>query len=161
MQNAECRRVVILGLLLTAGCGSGAREARAGNGGSDSLRVEGAFASAPPVGGDAAMYFTVHNPAGSPDTLVHINTIDAAGASYHRSVVDGGLVRMQSMEVLEIPASDSLVLRPGGTHVMLTGLKRRPGDTVQVSLTFAHAGNRLLAVPILAPGDEPGAHQHE
>ena len=47
------------------------------------------------------------------------------------------------------------------TDVMLTGLKRRPGDTVHVSLTFAHAGNRLLVVPILAPGDEPGAHQHE
>lgn len=160
MQNAECRRAGILGLLLTAGCGSGAPEAGAGNG-SDSLRVEGAFAYAPPVGEAAAMYFTVHNRAGSPDTLVHINTIDAAGASYHRSVVDGGLVRMQPMAVLEIPASDSLVLRPGGTHVMLTGLKRRPGDTVHVSLTFAHAGNRLLVVPILAPGDEPGAHQHE
>lgn len=161
MRSAECRRAGILGLLLTAGCGSGAPEAGAGNGGSDRLRVEGAFASAPPVGEAAAMYFTVHNPSGSPDTLVHINTLDAAGASYHRSVVDGGLVRMQPMAVLEIPASDSLVLRPGGTHVMLTGLKRRPGDTVHVSLTFAHAGNRLLVVPILAPGDEPGAHQHE
>ncbi|HET9513584.1 MAG TPA: copper chaperone PCu(A)C [Gemmatimonadales bacterium] len=161
MQSAECRRVVIVGLLLIAGCGSGGREPRAGSGGSDSLRVEGAFASAPPVGEAAAMYFTVHNPADSPDTLVHINTIDAAGASYHRSVVEGGLVQMQSMEVLEIPAGDSLVLRPGGTHIMLTGLKRRAGDTVHVSLTFAHAGSRLLVVPVLAPGDEPGAHQHE
>jgi copper(I)-binding protein len=109
------------------------------------------------------VYFTITNPTDQPDTLVHVNTPDAAGISYHRSVTDGGLVRMERLELLSVSPRDSLVLAPGGTHVMLSSLKRRnPGDTIHISLTFARHGTRVLAIPVLAPGEEPAQdHSHE
>ena len=136
---------------MVAAC-PGAPAGRAVAGG-DELRVEGAYAFAPPSSGEVAVYFTVHNPAEAPDTLVHVNTPEAAGVMYHRNVVEGGLVRMEHLETLAVGGRDSLVLAPGGMHLMLTSVKpRSPGDTLHLALNFAHAGNRMVTVVIREPG---------
>ncbi|HEX9894615.1 MAG TPA: copper chaperone PCu(A)C [Gemmatimonadales bacterium] len=128
----------------------------------DTLRVSGGFSYATPGSEETALYFTVHNPTGKPDTLVRVITPDSAAVTYHRSVTDGGLVRMEPLGLLSVPADDSLVLAPGGIHLMLLSAKRRsPGDTIHLSLAFARAGTRALAIPVLAPGEPPAAHDHE
>jgi copper(I)-binding protein len=136
-------------LLLAAGCQGGA----VGSAATDQFVVEGAYAYSPPASGEVAVYFTVRNPADLPDTLVHVNTPDAAGVMYHRNVTEGGLVRMEHLEALVVPARDSLVLSPGGIHLMLTSVKpRSPGDTLHLGLNFAHAGTRTVDVVIREPG---------
>lgn len=120
------------------------------------LTVTGAYAYAPPSAEEVAVYFVVRNPADAEDTIVHVTTPEAAGVMYHRNVTDGGLVRMEHLEALVVGARDSLVLSPGGTHLMLTSpRKTSPGDTLHLGLSFARAGNRIVSVPVLAPGDPP------
>ncbi len=114
------------------------------------LEVHGAYSFAPPTQSEAAGYFTIVNGGRQPDTLLGIASPIAAGAMLHGQVQDGGMVRMTHLEAPVVPAGDSLVLRPGGTHLMLMTLDRlpRPGDSIPVTLTFARAGTVSLMLPV-------------
>jgi len=134
---------VALGLLaLALGC-PGAPKGPA-------LAIHGAFAYAPVTRDEAAAYFTAVNRGPAADTLVAVSSPLAQMAMLHRET-DGG---MTALARAAVPAGDSLVLRVGGTHVMLMGLTRlfRPGDTVSLTLTFAHAGPMVVAAPVKAYG---------
>ena len=58
------------------------------------------------------------------------------------------------MMALPIPAKGSVLLAPGGLHVMLMGLPQplKAGTTLPLTLNFEKAGTVTLDVPILAPG---------
>lgn len=110
----------------------------------------------------AAVYFTVHN-RGADDRLLSAAEIGKPGAmpaaipaSIHDSSMAGGVMRMRpATGGLAIPGGDTL-LKPGGAHVMLDGLSGplEPGDKLSLVLRFAHAGERRIAVPVLAAGSE-------
>ncbi len=122
---------------------------------SGTIVISRAYAFAPPSPDEAAAYFTAANAGTAPDTLVGISSPDARAASLHRSVQDGNRVTMQALPAAGIAPGDSLVLAPGGAHLMLNGLTRvpRPGDTVHIMLTFARSGDLKLALPVRAYGD--------
>ncbi len=68
---------------------------------------------------------------------------------------------MQMRQITEatVPAGGSLALMPGGTHVMLIGLRSplAPGATVPLVLSFRHAGEISTSVVVQALGrDAPG-----
>ncbi len=121
------------------------------------LAVEGAFGFAPLSPSEAALYFTVVNP-GPVDTLTAAEAPIAAGAMVHRAVTEDGVTRMDHLAALEVPAGGRVELRPGGLHLMLVELVRQPapGDTLDLVLRFARAGERRVRVPLLAYGDAPG-----
>ena len=139
-------------LLLVSACTGREKRVTAGD-----LEVHGAFSFAPPTTSEAAGYFTVVNRGRQPDTLLAVTSPIAAGAMLHGQVQDGGMVRMTHLEAPVVPAGDSLVLRPGGTHLMLMSLDRlpRPGDSVPVTLTFSRAGTVTVMLPVRAYSDAP------
>jgi copper(I)-binding protein len=140
-------------LLLASACAPGdGSVVKAGT-----LEIHGAFAFAPPTPSEAAGYFTVVNRARTPDTLVSITSPVAASAMVHGQVPDGGMVRMQHVAAPVIPPGDSLVLAPGGTHLMLMDLTSlpKPGDSISVTLVFSRAGPVELKLPVRAYGDAP------
>jgi copper(I)-binding protein len=56
-----------------------------------------------------------------------------------------------------VPAGDSLVLAPGGLHVMLELTGSNPpqkGDSLPLTLRFRHAGDVTVSLPVRAYGDE-------
>jgi copper(I)-binding protein len=75
----------------------------------------------------------------------------------HTQVPDGGMMRMEHVSTPVLPARDSLVLAPGGTHLMLMNLDRlpKPGDSISVTLTFARAGTATVMLPVRSYGDAP------
>lgn len=117
--------------------------------------ISRAYAFAPPSTDEAAAYFTAANAGTTPDTLLSISSPDAKGASLHRSVQEGNRVTMQSVGATGIAPGDSLVLAPGGAHLMLNGLRSapRPGDTMHIMLRFARSGELSVALPVRAYGD--------
>jgi copper(I)-binding protein len=119
------------------------------------LEAHGAFTFAPPTTSEAAGYFTIVNRGQVSDTLTGVTSPLAASAMVHTQVPDGGMMRMTHVEAPVVPARDSLVLAPGGTHLMLMVLDRlpRPGDSVPVTLTFARAGSMTLMLPVRPYGD--------
>jgi len=129
-----------------------ARQPAVGN-----LEVHGAFLFAPPTASEAAGYFTVVNHGSTPDTIVKITSPAAASVMLHGQVPDGGMVRMQHIDAASIAPGDSLVLAPGGTHLMLMNLSRlpQPGDSVGLTLVFARAGAMTVTLPVRSYTDAP------
>jgi copper(I)-binding protein len=92
----------------------------------------------------SAAYFTIRNGGGA-DKLLSV-TSPAADASLHSSSIDNGVMRMRPLPALEIPANGAVELKPGGTHVMLMGLKQplQAGTTLELDLKFEKSGERRV-----------------
>ena len=128
------------------------------------LTIDHAWARATPKGAAVgAAYLTIHNDGASADKLTGIS-VDFATAEIHEMKKSNGVMQMRAVpDGLEIPAHGTVTLAPGGYHVMLVGLKHplAKGDTVQATLTFAHAGEVKVAVPVLAVGAAGPAPGHD
>ena len=128
------------------------------------LTIDHAWARATPKGAAVgAAYLTIHNDGASADRLTAIS-VDFAAAQIHEMKTSNGVMQMREVsDGLEIPAKATVTLAPSGYHVMFVGLKHplAKGDTVQATLTFAHAGEVKVAVPVLAVGAAGPAPGHD
>jgi copper(I)-binding protein len=91
----------------------------------------------------AGGYLAISNDGAQPDRLVGVSSTIAKSVSLHQSSVDAnGVASMAPVEALEIPAKDTVLLEPGGYHIMFMGLTGRlsEGDMLPVTLTFEKAG---------------------
>lgn len=111
------------------------------------LRVRAVWGLPPFTNAPLPGYLRIVNTGTTPDTLLGASSEVASQAMLHGTEGGGGAMTMVSEVV--IPAGDSVVMAPGGLHLMFEGLQRRivAGDTVAVVLRFARAGE----VPVLLP----------
>lgn len=93
----------------------------------------------------------------------------AESVEVHEMAMEGDVMRMRALDKgLELPAGQGVELRPGGLHLMLTGVKQAlpSGSTLPVTLRFVdkdgREGSLALQVPVTAgdPGATAGAHKH-
>ena len=65
----------------------------------------------------------------------------------------GGMMTMQPVDSIEVPADGTVALEPGGYHVMLLDVKKElvPGDTIEVTLTFELAGEVTVTADVREP----------
>jgi periplasmic copper chaperone A len=99
-----------------------------------------------------AFYMTITNNGEEADRLISLES-DAAGTiEIHDVVMDGTVMQMVPQhDGLEIPAGEQVSLEPGGYHVMMMGLTESliAGEEFNATLTFEHAGEVEITVPIL------------
>ena len=143
--HAQLRTLVIVAsVALLAACSSAAVPPSGGISVTDAwARASSATASA------AAAYATITNAGPTADALVSASSPAAATVEVHQTVTMGspsasssGMMGMQPVARVEIPAGGSLQLKPGAYHVMLIGLAKDlvVGDTIDLTLTFENAG---------------------
>lgn len=124
--------------------------------GNSSITVEQLWARATPAGAKTgAVYMTLDNKSGTADRLTGVSSDVAEKLQIHEMKVDNGVMQMRELAGgLPIPAKGSVVLKPGGYHVMLIGLKKplTAGEKFPLTLTFEKAGNISLTVPVQATG---------
>ena len=115
------------------------------------LAVTGAWArtTAPGVS-MGAIYFTIDNGTTKSDRLLKLKTSVASGAEVHRTEVLDGIVRMREVAVLHLNAGERIEFKPGGHHVMLTGLKKPlvEGQVFDLELVFEVSGPRKVKVVV-------------
>lgn len=65
----------------------------------------------------------------------------------------GGMMTMQQVQRIEVPADGTVALEPGGYHVMLLDVQKElvPGDTIEVTLTFERAGEVTATADVREP----------
>jgi hypothetical protein len=109
-----------------------------------SLKISEPWSRATPGGAKvAAGYVTIENTGDTADRLTAADASVAGHVEIHEMAMDKGVMSMRHLPGgLEIPAGGTVVLKPGGYHLMLMDLKRplEAGDVVSGSLTFEHAG---------------------
>lgn len=131
------------------------------------VKVEGAWAraSVPGQKGTGA-FMKLTAPLGA--RLVGASSPAAGVTEVHEMKLDGDVMRMRAVPVLELPAGKPVELKPGGFHVMLLDLKAplAKDSTVPLTLTFKDAKgveSKLdLTVPVAtsAPGTPSAAPAH-
>lgn len=102
---------------------------------------------------DTAAYLRIDNPTDEADRLVAVTSPDATSITMHESDDRGGVSEMRRVDSLPVPARGSLRLDPGGSHLMVSGVRSavEAGDAVRLHLVFAHAPAvevRAVAVPL-------------
>jgi hypothetical protein len=98
-------------------------------------------------------YMTLINKGKTADRLIGAESANAARVELHRSVMEGGMMRMLPVEAIDVPAGGEVDLAPGGYHLMLTGLKAplAAGARVPLTLVFEKAGRieaKVTVVPL-------------
>jgi copper(I)-binding protein len=113
------------------------------------LRVRAAWGLPPFTNAPLPGYLRIVNTGSTADTLLGASSAVATHAMLHGTEGGGGAMTMLSEVV--IPASDSVVMAPGGLHLMFEGVQRRivAGDTVAVVLRFARAGEVTVPLPVV------------
>lgn len=89
----------------------------------------------------SAAYMLIDNPTTSDDRLVAVISPIAASVELHQTLMMNGMLEMEPMSAIELPARGRVELKPGGAHIMLLGLTQelKPGDRVTLTLTFEKA----------------------
>jgi hypothetical protein len=122
------------------------------------IEIKDAWARATPGGAQTgAAYLTLLSPTG--DRLTGVTSPAAEKAELHQMTNDGGIMKMREVTAIDLPPGTPVSLKPGGLHVMLTGLKHplQPGQSLPVTLQFEKSGTREVNVAIGkvgAPGPE-------
>jgi len=122
-------------LLFAAGCADGD---------SAGLRLDDPWARpSPPAATTAAIYLTIGNETEVAETLVGVITEACRVTELHASSMDDGVMNMQQMEAgIEIPASTTVVLQPGGMHIMCIDKMTdfAPNELLHLELEFVDGG---------------------
>ena len=109
-----------------------------------------ARASATPTAKTGAIYVGLMNHGAESDRLLSVSTPAAAMAHLHKTENVDGVMKMEPVEALEIPVHGMLVMKPGGYHIMLMGLKQplKEGEEIDLMLHFEKAGDVAVKVPV-------------
>jgi copper(I)-binding protein len=119
------------------------------------IRVADAWAR-PSIGQskNTAAYMSIFNDGEADDVLERARSPKVETVEMHQTTMTSeGVMQMRKVEGgLPVPAGGSLALSPGGTHLMLLGLKEalNAGDEIVLTLEFTHAGAIDVRVPVSA-----------
>lgn len=97
--------------------------------------------------------------------LTAVETPVAKEAQLHQMRIEGGAMKMRQVEGIDLPAGQTVVLKPGDYHVMAFGLKRplKPGEQLPLRLTVVDVkgAKRTITTSVQVrnlDGSDP--HQH-
>ncbi len=104
-------------------------------------------------GKTAAVYLTFVNDGPKGDKLLGVSTPLAAHAGLHSNEKMGEMVHMHQLTAIDIPAGQTIELKPGEMHIMLEGLQHplKEGEMVPLTLTLANEGD--VHVEVMVMGD--------
>jgi periplasmic copper chaperone A len=121
-------------------------------------------------------YLEIKAAPGKGDRLIAARSPVAGTVEIHSHAIENGIARMRRIEAIAVKGGSSVVLKPGGYHVMLIDLKRplKEGDAFKMTLSVERAGDievEATVEPIGAkgphgfdsqPGTEKtgGGHKH-
>jgi len=113
--------------------------------------------AAPPGARFVAAYVEIVNHSKIERRLLSASSPDAASVELHRSEVIDGLMRMEAVGAVTIPAGATFSMQPGGYHFMISapGNDIQAGGRVSLSLEFDHGESRsveALVMPVTFSG---------
>lgn len=93
-----------------------------------------------------AAFVTFKNSSNYAYTLDHISSPRAGSIKVHRTLYEEGVMSMRPVAHLVVPPQSELAFKPGGYHLMMSGLEGEfnPGD--QIPLSFSFAGGTTLDI---------------
>ena len=106
-------------------------------------------------GRPAAAYFTLHG-GREPARLVAVSAEGIARAEMHESRMTGnGMMAMDAIAGVDLPADGTVSFAPGGRHVMLFGVPSatQPGGTLKLTFRFADGRGAAAEAKVYGAGE--------
>ncbi|MEI6739801.1 MAG: copper chaperone PCu(A)C [Gemmatimonadaceae bacterium] len=143
------RAIIALVTLVAVSTGAAACSGRPATP-SGPLTVRNAWARPADSGAIGGAYVTITNTDTVSLTLTGWQTPLAAQTDVHETMQMEGMTHMMARTDITLPRDSSLVMAPGGVHVMLTGLTRalRTGDTIPLTVTLRDGRTVPMRVPV-------------
>ena len=90
----------------------------------------------PPVAETAAAYMTIRNHGDQDIEITGVKAKVAERLEFHAMTMHGGMMHMQKMEKVVVPAHSGISFDPGGNHLMLIELQRvlEAGEHLMITL---------------------------
>ena len=123
----------------------------------DSIMVHNAWVrSAPPNAKVLAAYMTIMNHSEKPIALTAISSRQFGKIEMHKTEMHGDSMKMIYQKQLNIPAQGSLILKPGGFHLMLMKPISLPqvGESVDMDLYFNNGQTLHIKMPVKTKSDK-------
>jgi copper(I)-binding protein len=131
----------------------------------DLLIADGMARAAGAMARSGAGYFTVTNAGDAPDRLLSAESPAAVRVELHAHELDAaGVARMVELaDGIAIPPGETVVLEPGGLHVMFLGLTEAWDIDAGIPLTlvFESAGPVEVSLPAGGPARHDQGHAHD
>ncbi|MGE4072059.1 MAG: copper chaperone PCu(A)C [Lysobacterales bacterium] len=101
---------------------------------------------APPGAAVMAGYLTLSNSSEQSVLVQGASSADFDKAELHSMSMDGGVMQMRKLELIEVKVGQEIKLAPGGNHLMLIGPKRsfKAGDQIDVALNLCEDEQQLV-----------------
>lgn len=96
--------------------------------------------------------------------LVELRSPAAKVVEVHEMSMENNVMKMRALPFLELPAGQSVELKPGGYHIMLMGLNGqvKAGESVPLTLVFEGRDGKRETLELKAPAQmAPGAMMHK
>ncbi|HUB96480.1 MAG TPA: copper chaperone PCu(A)C [Stellaceae bacterium] len=122
---------------------------------SSGIAVTDAWARATPPGAKTgAAYITITNKGAASDQVVAASTPVAGMAQVHTTIVDNGVDKMRPVKSLDVKPGATVMMKPGGYHIMLMELKKplMEGESFPLTVRFAKAGEVETTVKVAKIG---------
>lgn len=116
-----------------------------------SLEVKDAYARAMPAGQpNSAAFMQLDNTTNEARALISAQSSVAGVVELHTHVQEAGVMQMRKIDQIEIPASASTQLAPGGLHIMLINLQQElsEGSEIDLQLTLDNGEVLDLQIPV-------------
>ena len=99
----------------------------------------------------SAAYLVIENAGSTADKLIDVKSGKARKTQVHLSSMKDGMMKMEHVDSVEIPAGGKAMLKPGGYHVMFMGIKGPfvENTSFPLTLVFEKAGEITVTVPII------------
>lgn len=112
---------------------------------------------------NGAAYMTITTAGAAADQLVKAASPVADKVELHTHILDGDVMRMRPVSGITVNVGEPAVLRPGGLHVMLIGLKEplKEGSQFPLTLTFEKAGTVTVQVDVEGASTPMGSVPHK
>lgn len=148
---------ILIMTVVLAACGDGAAGTDAGG----SITVTDARIRVTSPDQPAGGYLVIANASGDADAMTGVSSPAFASVQLHETVTmtaepgdsGGGMMGMQPVTEILVPANGSVALEPGGYHLMLmqpTGTLA-VGDTIELTLTFRNASPISVSATVEGP----------
>ncbi|MEW5421492.1 copper chaperone PCu(A)C [Amorphus sp. 3PC139-8] len=120
------------------------------------LQIEHPWTRATPPGAKTgAGFMVITNTGDAPDRLTGGTSPISTKMEVHTMTMDGGVMKMRQLtDGLEIPAGETVALKPGGNHMMFVGLDHAitEDEKVTATLDFEKAGKVDVTFAVTPPG---------
>ena len=116
----------------------------------------------PPGSEVTAAFGEVHNHTTKDKVLVSVEGDIAESIEVHTHVKENGVMKMRKVEFFKIAPHGSLILKPGGDHIMFFGLKKtlKESNPIELTLVFKDGEKKKIKLKVLKNAPEKEEHKH-